>query len=99
MRHLLPRRRTPRSPPEERGYERLVADRLRADPGDPDALFTRAALLVGRGDLFRAIDALNDLAKAAPEYPGLWRFKATVYAAAGQSRLASLCAARGANAP
>ncbi len=44
------------------------------DRPDPDALFTRAAFLAGRGDLETAVGTLNRLADIEPDYPGRWRF-------------------------
>ncbi len=68
---------------------------MRADPTDPDALFARAAFLAVADNFKEAVESLNELAKVAPEYPGLWRFKARLYAEIGEERLARLCAMRG----
>ncbi len=55
-------------------YLRAADERLRMDRPDPDALFTRAAFLAGRGDLETAVGTLNRLADIEPDYPGRWRF-------------------------
>ena len=74
-------------------YARACAERLHEDPRDPDALFARAAFHAASGRLATAVSILNELAGVAPEYPGLWRFKATVYQEMGDARMASLCLA------
>ena len=74
-------------------YARACAERLHEDPGDPDALFARAAFHAASGRFARAMSILNELAGIAPDYPGLWRFKATVYRVMGDARMASLCLA------
>jgi len=76
-------------------YRRAIDDRLRMNPRDPDALFARAALFASEHRNKEAIESLNDLAKVAPHYPGLWRFKAQLYHDMGETRLASLCREKG----
>ncbi len=76
-------------------YRKAIGERLRADPRDPDALFARAAFLAVEDGIEDAVESLNDLARVVPEYPGLWRFKARLYAEIGEKKLARLCAMRG----
>ena len=78
---------------------RAIADRLRANPMDPDALFACAAYLASEHRMKEAIDLLNDLVKIAPEYPGLWRFRARLYQEMGETDLASVCWERGCASP
>ena len=78
---------------------RAIADRLRANPMDPDALFACAAYLASEHRMKEAVEFLNDLAKVVPQYPGLWRFKARLYQEMGKTNLASLCRERGYASP
>ncbi len=78
---------------------RAIADRLRTNPMDPDALFACAAYLASEHRMKEAIEFLNDLAESAPQYPGLWRFKARLYQELGKMNLASQCWERGYASP
>lgn len=80
---------------EQNRYREALEERIRGNPRDPDALFALAAFLALENKLRKAIAVLNELAKTAPDYPGLWRFKARLYSENGDSKLASVCAARG----
>ena len=84
-----------RNAPELNVYRTAAAERLRVDPKDPDAQFARAAFLAAERKLGEAVESLNVLARVAPGYPGLWRFKARLYAEVGEEKLARLCAERG----
>ena len=72
-------------------YARLSARRLAEDPQDPDALFVQAAVFAAVGRRTDAITILDTLARVAPEYPGLWRFKARMYHDLGDERMERLC--------
>lgn len=88
-------RRPAQPPPASRGtYRSVVRDRLRANPEDPDALFAQAAYLAVDGRTREALGVLHELAKVDPHHPGLWRFKARLYAEIGEAKFASLCASR-----
>lgn len=72
-------------------YVRECARRLAEDPEDPDALFVRAAMLGTLGNLQGALDTLDILARVEPHYPGLWHFKARLYAELGNAQMRELC--------
>lgn len=72
-------------------YGKECARRLRRNPRDPDALFAQAAVLRFTGRHTAAISNLEMLARAAPHYPGLWRFKARLHREVGDSRMETLC--------
>ena len=74
-------------------YARLSARRLAEDPRDPDALFVQAAVLAAVGRRPEAIAILDELTRVAPDYPGLWRFKARLYRDLGDERMERLCLA------
>ncbi len=76
-------------------YVRAAAERIRRNPRDPDALFARAAFFATNGKFREAVDSLNLLTLVRPDYPGLWRFKARLFAEVGDDVLARLCSARG----
>ena len=77
--------------PTAETYARACALRLREDPRDPDALFARAAILASLGRRAEALVTLDRLARLAPTYPGLWRFKARLFRDLGDPRMADLC--------
>lgn len=72
-------------------YRQAVADRLTANPSDPDALFTHAAILAIEGRYRGAIEALQRLMEVSPDYPGAWAFRARLYDAMGEPFLARVC--------
>jgi len=76
-----------------------ISDRLRADPKDPDALFACAAYLAAGHRMTEAIESLDNLSEIAPEYPGLWRFKARLFREMGETELASMCWEKGSHDP
>lgn len=82
-----------RLPPSASVYAKACAERLRRNPRDPDGLFARAAIHAASGRRAEAIVILDELAKIAPGYPGLWRFKARLYQEVGDERRAALCVA------
>ncbi len=72
-------------------YVNACAQRLEKNPRDPDALFTRAAILATLGQHQDALVTLERLAKIAPTYPAVWRLKARLYKEIGDLRTAELC--------
>jgi len=78
---------------------KAIADRLCADPRDPDALFARAAYLASEHRMREAIKSLNVLSEVAPDYPGLWRLKARLFQEMGETKLASACWKKGYASP
>lgn len=77
-----------------RNLLRICDQKLKADPSDADALFTKAAAL-GRFKDYRAgVEALNQLTKVDARYPGLWILKAKFYSRLGNENMAKLCRKR-----
>ncbi len=72
-------------------YVEQCARRLRENPRDPDALFVRAAILACLDLTVQAIACLDELARVDPHYPGLWHFKARLYADMGDTVMHRLC--------
>ncbi len=72
-------------------YVEECARRLREDPKDPDAIFVRAAILACLDLTTQAIAVLDELARVDPHYPGLWHFKARLYAEVGDPVMRELC--------
>lgn len=73
-------------------YRRAVADRLAANPSDPDALFVHAAILATERRYEGAMQAVDRLLEIAPDYPGAWSFRARLYAEMGKPFLSRICA-------
>lgn len=69
-------------------------DRLREDPTDVDALFTKAAALARMRKYEVAVQTLNELTKLEPTYPGLWMLKAKLFDRLGDELKAGLCRQR-----
>ncbi len=67
--------------------------RLRRDPGDKDALFTKATFLTKIGKYGDALVCLEHLAEVDQYYPGLWPLKAVVHEKMGDKRMAGICTA------
>ena len=65
--------------------------RLVEDPEDADALFAVAAWDEIVGDLVNALDLLNRLVSAAPDYPGVWWLRARILKDLGRERDAIAC--------
>ncbi len=80
-----------RVPASEGVYAQECFRRLGRNPRDPDGLFARAAVLASLGRWTEAIASLDLLTEVAPRYPGLWRFKARLYAEAGDPGMERLC--------
>ncbi len=69
-------------------------DRLTVDPGDIDALFAKATYLAMRRRYTEAIQALDEITRLSPYYPGVWHLKAKVYELTGNKEMADLCTRR-----
>ncbi len=74
-------------------YERCE-EKLKEDPKDLDALFTKAAALARMKEYDPAIGVLNELTKHDPRYPGIWMLKAKIYDRLGDEVKANLCRQR-----
>ena len=72
-------------------YVNACARALEKNPRDPDALFTRAAILATLGQHQDALHTLETLAKIEPQYPAVWRLKARLYKEIGDPKTADLC--------
>ena len=72
-------------------YVNACARALEKNPKDPDALFTRAAILATLGQHQDALHTLETLAKIEPQYPAVWRLKARLYKEIGDPKTADLC--------
>lgn len=71
-----------------------VDERLRKDPTDLQALYTKAAALARMNDYREAINVLNELTIHDPRYPGMWMLKAKLYDRLGEEAKANLCRQR-----
>jgi hypothetical protein len=80
------------SPPEvARVYIEEARRRLKQAKTDTDALFTLAAWKEVHGEHRKSLAILDRLTQLDPAYPGVWRFKAAVYRAIGDAKMAGLC--------
>ncbi len=68
-----------------------VDERLRKNPTDLNALYTKAAALARMNDYREAINVLNELTIHDPRYPGMWMLKAKLYDRLGEEAKANLC--------
>lgn len=75
---------------------KLCDDTLRSNPDDPDALFAKAVFLAKIREYRRSLQCLERVAELEPQYPGLWRTKATIHTKLGETRQAEWCRSRGA---
>jgi len=73
---------------------KLCEDTLKADPANPDALFTKGVFLAKIREYRRALQCLERVAKVDPDYPGLWRAKATIHVKLGETTEAAACRER-----
>lgn len=69
---------------ETRDLIRLCEQRLQRNPDDPDALFTKAAVLAGIGFHSDALECINVVSSQVEDYPGLGHFRHRVLAEMGQ---------------
>ncbi len=60
---------------ETRDLIRLCEKTLRRNPDDPDALFTKAAVLAGIGFHTDALACINVVSSQVEDYPGLGHFR------------------------
>ncbi len=74
-----------------------VDDKLKEDPTDLQAIFTKAAALARMNDYREAINVLNELTIHDPRYPGMWMLKAKLYDRMGEQAKANLCRQRALN--
>lgn len=65
--------------------------RLRKDPEDLDALFSKGLTLARLKEYDRALYCLNQITKIKANYPCAWRLKATVYSLKGDMWMFRLC--------
>ncbi len=73
---------------------KLCEHTLRADPDNPDALFTKGVFLAKIREYRRALDCLDRVVEIDPRYPGIWRTKATIHVKLGETDLAEVCRRR-----
>lgn len=74
-------------------YEKCE-ERLKLNPEDTDALFTKAAALARLKDFEMAVRVLNDLTRQDARYPGMWMLKAKLFDRLGDELKANLCRQR-----
>ena len=72
-------------------YVEEARKRLKEGKTDTDALFTLAAWHAVHGENQKALALLHRLTQLEPAYPGVWRFKASVYRELGDEKMAWLC--------
>ncbi|MFQ5909537.1 MAG: tetratricopeptide repeat protein [Thermoplasmata archaeon] len=65
--------------------------RLRMDPGDLDAWFSKGVALAKLKEYRQAIYCFNQVTRIQMNYPSVWRLKATVYVLMGEQRMSRLC--------
>ncbi len=73
---------------------REIDDRLAANPADMDALFSKATYLAMRKQYREAMQALDEITRLDPYYPGVWHLKTKVYELMGNREMAELCRTR-----
>jgi len=78
----------------ERERRHRLVQMVHEDPMDPDAAFFFAAWLSENGSKREALDTLHKVTNKHPSYPGIWRFKASIYEEIGDEMMAALCRAR-----
>ncbi len=71
-----------------------MAERLRANPNDADALFVLAAFRAREGRFQESIDVLDRLVALNPRYPGVWRLMEKVHRLSGAPKKAAECRER-----
>ncbi len=81
----------------ENAYVKEAAARLRANPGDLDALEVVGAFLLAHGQANKALDCFHRITRANPKYPGIWRLKARAFEVLGDRKNAETCRRRGAD--
>ncbi len=73
--------------------ERLI-EVIAEDPEHPDGLFYFAVWLADNGSAREALELLHRVTRSDPLYPGVWRFKATLFEGLGEGKMAKLCLQR-----
>ena len=76
---------------------KLCEDTLRMDPDNPDALFTKGVFLAKIREYRRGLQCLERVGTIDPEYPGLWRARATIHVQLGETDAAEACRQRAAS--
>lgn len=69
---------------ELRRLMRLCIQRLEREPGDPDALFVKAAILAQLGLYPAALHWLDRVASRQAGYPGIHEFRARLWTEMGR---------------
>ena len=89
----LGRPSAPSRPDVASDYVEEARRRLKEGKTDTDALFTLAAWHAVNRENRKSIAILHRLTQLDPAYPGVWRFKASVYRELGDEKMAWLCEA------
>jgi Tfp pilus assembly protein PilF len=87
----LGRPSTPARPDIAEVYVEEARKRLKDGQEDTDAMFTLAAWHAVHGEHAKSLAILHRLTQLDPLYPGVWRFKASVYREMGEEKMAWLC--------
>src|SRR2546425_12992855 len=82
---------TPARPEVATVYVEEARKRLKEGKTDTDALFTLAAWHAVHGENQKSLALLHRLTQLEPTYPGVWRFKASLYRELGGEEMAGLC--------
>ena len=72
-------------------YVEEARRRLKEGKSDTDALFTLAAWHAVHAEHAKSLAILHRLTQLDPHYPGVWRFKASMYRELGDEKMAWLC--------
>jgi len=70
--------------------------RLKDNPKDADALFSKATALASLQRFDDSMNTLNELTRLSHRYPGLWLLKSKIYTGLGDEQKAKLCLERSA---
>jgi hypothetical protein len=73
--------------------ERLI-ELVGEEPDNADAMFYFAVWLADNDSTREALELLHKVTRADPLYPGVWRFKATLFTELGEEKMAKLCLSR-----
>lgn len=76
-------------------FVRALQARVRADPGDVDALAALGVWLLQREQADKALECFHRVTRKDPSYPGIWRLKAQAFEALGDEKSAEACRKRG----
>ena len=75
----------------------FVAERLRANPNDLDALAAAGTYFLERGKADDALKCFHRITRTDPRYPGVWSLKAEAFDAVGDPKNAEQCRKRDGN--